>query len=156
MSDLIGKKLISLPLAATGGQTTTSKDLEGNIIIFYFYPKDDTPGCTKEGQDFTKLYEPIQKQGAIVFGVSKDSLASHEKFKAKYNYKWELISDEDAKLCDFFQVIKEKNMYGKKYKGIERSTFVIDSKGILIKEWRTVKVEGHAQEVLEFIQNLKS
>ena len=124
----LDSKVFSWEMDATGDQTVRLKDFRGHNLVLYFYPKDDTPGCTVEGQDFSKLYKKFQTAGVEVFGISMDSLASHERFKAKYKYKIDLISDSDGKLCRAFHVIKEKNLYGKKYKGIERSTFVLDGK----------------------------
>ena len=120
----------------------------------YFYPKDNTPGCTNESIEFQSLIKQFDEQNALIFGVSRDSLKSQEKFKAKYQFTFELISDEDEKICNIFDVIKEKNMYGKKYLGIERSTFLIDETGKLIAEWRKVKAKGHAQIVLDYITDL--
>ncbi len=154
MAKVIGKKVLSLVLPVTGGKKINLQDCKGQSVVLYFYPKDDTPGCTKEGQDFTSFYSKIQKLNTKVFGVSKDSINSHEKFKSKYKYKFDLISDEEEKLCKFFDVIKEKNMYGRKFLGIDRSTFIIDEKGFIIKEWRKVKVDGHAQEVLDYLKTL--
>jgi len=145
----IGKKVPAFSAAATSGTTVRSKDLDGDLVVLYFYPKDDTPGCTLEGQDFRANHARFKKLGVTVLGVSRDSVASHEKFKQKLKFPFELLSDPDEKLCALFDVIKEKNMYGKKVLGIERSTFLIDKDGVLRKEWRKVKVEGHVQEVLD-------
>ena len=123
-------------------------------VILFFYPKDNTPGCTQEGEDFRDLHKEFKKLKTEIYGVSRDSLKSHEGFKEKYKYPFELISDPDEKLCNLFDVIKEKNMYGKKYMGIERSTFLINKEGKLCAEWRKVKVKGHAQEVLEEVKKL--
>jgi peroxiredoxin Q/BCP len=139
---------------ATDG-TFRLSDHAGHPVVLYFYPKDNTPGCTTEGAAFRDLYPKFRKLGAVVAGVSRDSLTSHENFKAKMNFPFPLISDPDEKLCQQFGVIKMKNMYGKKVRGIERSTFVIDGKGNLAREWRGVKVPGHAEEVLEFVKTLK-
>ena len=122
--------------------------------MLYFYPKDNTPGCTTEGADFRDLHKQFAKLGAVVAGVSRDTLKSHENFKAKMEFPFELISDADEALCKQFDVIKMKNMYGKKVRGIERSTFLIDGAGKLVREWRGVKVPGHAQEVLDFVKTL--
>ena len=130
------------------------KNLKGQKTVLYFYPKDNTPGCTTEGLDFTKQYSKFKKLGVAIFGVSRDSSASHEKFKTKMGFPFDLISDEDEELCKKFDVIKMKNMYGKKVRGIERSTFVLDEKGKIIQEWRKVKVDGHVDEVLAFVQAL--
>ncbi len=142
-------------LAATGDQEFTPQTLKGHTTVLYFYPKDSTPGCTTEGQDFTKQYPKFKKLGVTVYGVSRDSLASHEKFKEKMGFPFELVSDQEEELCKEFDVIKMKNMYGKKVRGIERSTFVLDAKGKIIREWRKVKVAGHVDEVLEFVKTLK-
>jgi peroxiredoxin Q/BCP len=139
---------------ATDG-TFRLSDHAGHPVVLYFYPKDNTPGCTTEGAAFRDLYSKFRKLGAVVAGVSRDSLKSHENFKAKMSFPFPLISDPDEKLCQQFGVIKMKNMYGKKVRGIERSTFVIDGKGNLAREWRGVKVPGHAEEVLEFVKTLK-
>jgi len=139
---------------ATGEQKIRLKDLRGENVVIYFYPKDSTPGCTTEGQDFRDLHARFRRQKTRVFGVSRDSLASHEKFKAKQSFPFELLSDPDEKLCGKFDVIKEKNLYGRKFMGIERSTFLIDADGKLRREWRKVKVKGHAQEVLDAVKEL--
>ena len=145
----IGKKVPVFTSILDDGSKIKSSDLAGKNVVIYFYPKDSTPGCTKEGEDFRDLYKKFIKSNALIYGVSRDSIASHEKFKSKYNFPFHLISDEDESLCKLFDVIKEKNMYGRKYMGIERSTFLINEKGILVEEWRKVKVKGHAQEVLD-------
>ncbi|MDV6341414.1 peroxiredoxin [Nitrosomonas sp. Is35] len=126
----------------------------GKHLIIYFYPKDDTPGCTLEGQDFRDHLPEFTKENCIVVGVSRDNLKSHQCFKEKMQFPFELLSDEDEKICNLFGVMKMKNMYGKQVRGIERSTFVIDVQGILRKEWRGVKVPGHVQEVLNFVTTL--
>jgi peroxiredoxin Q/BCP len=136
-------------IEATGGQTIRLKDLRGKKVVIYFYPKDNTPGCTTEGQDFRDLHAKFKRANTVILGVSRDSMASHEKFKAKFDFPFELLSDPDEKLCRQFDVIKEKNMYGRKVLGIERSSFLIDEDGKLRGEWRKVKVKGHAEEVLE-------
>jgi len=138
---------------------TSEKDIKlsackGFNVVLYFYPRDNTPGCTTQGQDFRDLYDQFKAKKTCVFGVSKDTLASHEKFKAKYDFPFELISDSEGKLCELFDVIKNKNMYGRQITGIERSTFLIDAKGVLRHEWRKVKVSGHAQAVLDSIDSL--
>ena len=138
---------------ATGDQTIQLKSLRGKKVVIYFYPKDSTPGCTTEGQDFRDLHAKFKRQNAVILGVSRDSLASHEKFKAKQKFPFELVSDPDEVLCRKFDVIKEKTLYGRKFMGIERSTFLIDASGKLKKEWRKVKVKGHAAEVLEAVKN---
>ncbi len=134
---------------ATGEQTIDLKSLRGKQVVLYFYPKDNTPGCTNESVDFAGLNAKFKRANTVIFGISRDSIASHEKFKAKYEMPFELLSDGDEALCGQFDVIKEKNMYGKKVMGIERSTFLIDADGKLRQEWRKVKVKGHADEVLE-------
>lgn len=153
----VPSKPISAPaisLAATGDKNVDLSKLKGKYVVLYFYPKDSTPGCTTEGQDFTRLHSQFKSLGAEVFGVSRDSMKSHENFKAKQAYSIDLISDPDEKLCKAFDVIKLKNLYGRKFMGIERSTFVLDKKGKVIQEWRKVKVPGHAEEVLEFLKSV--
>lgn len=144
----LGKKIASFSVATTKSSKLTSKELLGTPYVLYFYPRDDTPGCTIEGKDFRDHHAEFGRRGVRVLGVSRDSLASHTKFQAKYELPFELVSDADEKLCQQFDVIKDKNMYGKKVRGIERSTFLIDSDGVLRKEWRKVKVDGHVAEVL--------
>ena len=138
---------------STGGDVRL-KDLRGKNVVLYFYPKDATPGCTREGQDFRDLHARFKRQQTVIFGVSRDSLASHEKFKAKQKFPFELISDPDEKLCRKFDVIQEKSLYGRKFMGVERSTFLLDKDGKLRREWRKVKVKGHADEVLEAAREL--
>jgi peroxiredoxin Q/BCP len=149
-----GKVVPALKLPATGEQTIDLKSLRGKKVVIYFYPKDSTPGCTTEGQDFAANHARFKRANAVVLGISRDSVASHEKFKAKYKFPFELLSDSDEKACGIFDVIKEKNMYGKKVMGIERSTFLIDEKGKLRQEWRKVKVKGHVDEVLQAVKEL--
>ncbi|MFP5400988.1 MAG: peroxiredoxin [Gammaproteobacteria bacterium] len=144
----LGKKVPDFRLPATGGGEIRLADLKGSNVVLYFYPKDSTPGCTLEGQDFRDRHARFKRQNTVILGVSRDSLAAHEKFKEKQNFPFELLSDADEKVCRLFDVIKEKNMYGKKVMGIERSTFLIDAAGVLRAEWRKVKVPGHADEVL--------
>jgi peroxiredoxin Q/BCP len=144
----------ALKLPATGDQMIDLKSLRGQNVVIYFYPKDSTPGCTTEGQDFTAQHGKFKRLNTVILGVSKDSVASHEKFKAKYNFPFELLSDEEEQACKLFDVIKEKNMYGRKFMGIERSTFLIDEKGKLRREWRKVKVKGHVDEVLAALREL--
>jgi peroxiredoxin Q/BCP len=144
---MVGKKVTDFTAAATGGPFKLSAH-KGHPVVLYFYPKDNTPGCTTEGADFRDLHKQFTKLGAVIAGVSRDSMKSHEGFKAKMEFPFELISDDDEKLCAQFDVIKMKNMYGKKVRGIERSTFLIGADGKLVREWRKVKVEGHAAEVL--------
>jgi peroxiredoxin Q/BCP len=150
----IGMELPDFHAQGTSGHEFSLKEHRGKKVVLYFYPKDATPGCTMEGHDFTKLLPEFKKAGAEVYGVSRDSLQSHEKFKEKECFDFELLSDPDENLCKMFDVIKEKNMYGRKVMGIERSTFVIDSNGKLAAEWRGVKVPGHAQEVLSKVQSV--
>ena len=138
---------------ATGNKTIQLKSLRGKKVVIYFYPKDATPGCTTEGQNFRDLHAKFRRQNAVIFGVSRDSIASHEKFKEKQQFPFELISDPDEKVCKQFDVIREKTLYGRKFMGVERSTFLIDENGKLRKEWRKVKVKGHADEVLEAVKN---
>mgnify|MGYP001372194925 FL=1 len=143
------------------GECTSNKiidlnDLKGQNVVLYFYPKDSTPGCTTEGQDFRDLKAQFTKANTIVFGLSRESIKSHENFKKKEKFNFDLISDPEEKICNKYDVIKEKSMYGKKYMGIERSTFLIDTNGKLRQEWRKVKVTGHAKEVLEAAKNLSS
>lgn len=141
---------------ATGGQKIRLKDLRGKHLVLYFYPKDSTPGCTQEGLDFKALHAKFKRQGAMILGVSRDSLASHEKFKSKQGFPFELLSDPDEKLCKKFDVIREKKLYGRTFMGIERSTFLIDKDGKLRDEWRKVKVKGHADEVLDRVKMLNT
>ncbi len=145
-------KIADFELPATGPQRFSSAAFKGHPYLVYFYPKDDTPGCTDEGKQFTALHEEFKKAGYMIFGISRDSVASHEKFKAKYGYTFDLLSDADETVCKLFDVIKEKNMYGKKVMGIERSTFVMGRDNEIVKEWRGVKVPEHAREVLDFIK----
>ena len=139
---------------ATSNQKVQIPDDNGRNIVLYFYPKDSTPGCTIEGNDFTSLKNSFEKQNSVIYGVSRDSLASHEKFKKKFNFSFDLISDEDESLCNQFDVIKLKKLYGKEYLGIIRSTFVISPAGEILRKWDKVRVTGHAQEVLEFVGTL--
>ena len=139
---------------ATGDKQIRLKDLRGQTVVIYFYPKDSTPGCTQEGLDFKELHTKFRRQKAVILGVSRDSLASHEKFKAKQGFPFDLISDPDEALCRKFDVIHEKSLYGRKFMGVVRSTFVIDKAGKLRAEWRKVKVKGHAAEVLESVKML--
>ena len=141
-------------LPATGGKSFRLGDAKGRTVVLYFYPKDNTPGCTTEGQQFRDLYAEFQDANCDVYGISRDSLKSHENFKTKMAFPFDLLSDAEETACKAFDVIKMKNMYGKKVRGIERSTFVIDDAGVLRREWRGVKVPGHAQEVLDFVKTL--
>ncbi len=148
------KMVPKFSLPVTGGKNVSLADLKGHKIVLYFYPKDMTPGCTIEGHEFSKLKSKFEKLNTVIYGVSRDSLELHEKFVEKECYTIDLIADEDEKLCKHFDVIKDKNMYGKIVKGIERSTFVINEDGEVVHEWRKVKAEGHAQEVYAFVKDL--
>ena len=150
----LGKKVPEFSATATSDQTIRLKDLKGRKIVLYFYPRDSTPGCTTEGQDFRDHFAEFQKADTEIFGISQDSLKSHENFRSKQNFPFQLISDEDGSLCRLFDVIKMKSMYGKQFEGIERSTFLIDASGKLQREWRKVKVPGHVAEVLQAAQEL--
>ena len=151
---MLGKPVQDFSLPSTSGGTFQLSELSGRKLVLYFYPKDNTPGCTAEGSEFGGLHSQFRRAGARVFGVSRDSLASHERFKQKMRFPFELLADPDEAVCEQFGVMKLKNMYGKKVRGIERSTFVVDAKGVLAREWRGVKVPGHAQEVLNFVKAL--
>jgi len=151
---MLGKPVPDFSLASTGGTPFKRSGARGKTLVLYFYPKDNTPGCTQQGSDFRDHYAAFLKAGCRVYGISRDSLKSHEAFKAKMKFPFELLSDEDEKVCKLFGVIKMKNMYGRKVRGIERSTFVLDGKGVLAREWRGVKVPGHIQEVLNFVKAL--
>ena len=144
----VGRKVPDFMLPATGGESWKLSAAAGRKLVLYFYPKDNTSGCTREGIDFAGLHAEFRKARITVLGVSPDSVASHEKFKAKFQFPFELLSDVDKKACQLFGVWTEKSMYGKKYMGVERSTFLIDEQGVLRQEWRKVKVDGHAAEVL--------
>jgi peroxiredoxin Q/BCP len=146
--------LADFSLPATGNQTFTLAGARGRKLVIYFYPKDNTPGCTTEAIQFRDLYPEFRKTGCVIVGISRDSIKSHENFKAKFTLPFELLSDPDEAVCNQFGVIKLKNMYGKQVRGIERSTFVFDKAGNLRKEWRGLKADGHAQEVLEFVKTL--
>lgn len=141
-------------LPATGGKELSIQTFRGSPLVVYFYPRDNTPGCTREGQDFRDLYPEFEALGCAIVGVSRDSLKTHENFKTKQEFPFELIADADEKLCRQLDVIKEKNMYGKKVMGIERSTFLLDAGGKITREWRKVKVPGHAEEVLQAVREL--
>ena len=141
-------------LPATSNQTFALSSVHGNTLVIFFYPKDNTPGCTTEVQQFRDLYPDFKKSGCEVVGISRDSIKSHENFKAKFSLPFALLSDADETVCNIFGVMKQKMMYGKQVRGIERSTFVIDSKGIICKEWRGLKADGHAQEVLSFVKSI--
>ncbi len=147
----VGNKIKNFKAEMTGEKNFNLSDYSGQHIVIYFYPRDNTPGCTSEGEDFRDNFKIFTKKKTKIFGVSKDSLKSHDGFKDKFNFPFELISDPDEKICKLFDVIKEKSMYGKKYMGIERSTFLIGPDGKLLKEWRKVKVKGHVTEVISSI-----
>lgn len=151
---MIDKKVANFVLPATGGQTISLASLKGSKVIVYFYPKDSTPGCTTEAQQFRDLYARFVKAGVVILGVSRDTIKSHENFKAKMGLPFDLLSDAEEALCSQFGVIKMKNMYGKQVRGIERSTFLIDEKGVLRQEWRGVKADGHAEAVLAAVTAL--
>ena len=151
---MLGKPVKDFSLPSTGGATFRLSEHKGKKLVLYFYPKDNTPGCTTEGVQFGELHKQFAKAGCEIFGVSRDSLKSHENFKAKFAFPFELLSDAEEAACAQFGVIKMKNMYGKKVRGIERSTFVLDGKGVLLREWRGLKVPGHAEEVLSFVKTL--
>lgn len=152
---MLNQSVTDFELPATSGKTIKLSDYLGKNLIIYFYPKDSTPGCTTQGMQFRDAYDEFQALNTEIFGISRDSIKSHESFKAKFTFPFELLSDADEVACGIFDVIKMKNMYGKQVRGIERSTFVINKDGALIREWRKVKVDGHVQEVLEFIKTLQ-
>ena len=151
---IIDQAVTDFTAVATSETSVTLSELKGSNIVIYFYPKDSTPGCTTEGQDFRDLFKQFQDANTIIFGVSRDGMRAHENFKAKQSFPFELISDPEETLCKLFDVIKLKKLYGKEHMGIERSTFLIDKDGLLKKEWRKVKVKGHVAEVLEAVQSL--
>jgi peroxiredoxin Q/BCP len=146
----------ALSLPATSGLQFKVSDYVGKYIVLYFYPKDATPGCTTQGVQFRDLYDEFVAANAVIFGISRDTLKSHENFKTKYTFPFELVSDSEEVACQEFNVIKMKNMYGKQVRGIERSTFLINPQGTIVREWRGVKVDGHAAEVLASIQSFHS
>ncbi len=150
----IGDKIPDLTLPANGGRDISLRSFKGKALVVYFYPKDNTPGCTQEGQDFRDLHAQFQKAGAEIVGVSRDSVRSHDNFVAKFEFPFALLSDADEAACSAFDVIREKSLYGKKYLGVDRSTFLFDAKGVLRQVWRGVKVKGHAQAVLEAVASL--
>ncbi len=150
----VGKKVPDFSLPATGGGDFKLSDLRGRRLVLYFYPRDNTPGCTREGQDFRDVIASFKRRKTAVFGVSRDTLSAHDKFKAKQKFPFELLADPEEEVCKLFDVMKTKNMYGKKVRGIERSTFLIDEKGVLRREWRKVKVAGHVEEVLDAVKSL--
>ena len=151
---MLDTKIPAFTLPATSGQTFDLAAQAGKVVVLYFYPKDSTPGCTTEGQNFRDLHTEFAAAGAVILGISRDSLKSHENFKAKQEFPFELGADADEAVCNLFGVMKMKNMYGKQVRGVERSTFVVDREGRIAREWRGVKVPGHAQEVLDFVKSL--
>ncbi len=151
----VSKLIPEFTAEATSNRSINSSELRGRNVVLYFYPRDNTPGCTTESQDFRDHLEDFRALNTEVIGVSRDSLASHEKFRDKHNFGFDLIADPDEHLCKLFDVIREKNMYGRKVMGVERSTFLIDAEGVLRREWRKVKVPGHVDEVLEAARELK-
>jgi len=151
----VGEQVTDFTIAATGDKTISLADLKGKNVIIYFYPKDSTPGCTTEGQNFRDTFEQFTKLNTLIFGVSRDSIKSHENFKKKQEFPFDLLSDADEALCNLFDVIKLKKLYGREYMGIERSTFLLDTEGKLINEWRKIKLKGHVDEVLKTVKLLK-
>ena len=150
----VGDKIPDITLPANGGRTVGFKDFKGKKLVVYFYPKDNTPGCTQEGQDYRDLYKQYVKAGADIVGISKDSVKSHDNFVAKFEFPFTLLADTEGVACDAFGAIVEKSMYGRKYMGIDRCTWLFDEKGKLRQVWRGVKVKGHAAEVLEAVKAL--
>lgn len=148
----LGKAVPAFSLPATGDQTLALSDFKGKNIALYFYPRDNTPGCTQEGIDFQAKLADFEKANTVVLGISRDTVRKHENFRAKYDYTFDLLADVDETVCLLFNVMRDKKMYGKDVRGIERSTFLIDADGVLVKEWRKVKIEGHVDEVLEAAQ----
>jgi len=151
---LEGKKCPNFQGECTSGLTLSNKDFVGKNLVIYFYPKDSTPGCTTEGNEFSDNYKIFKKLGTEILGVSRDSIKSHENFKSKQSFPFELLSDADEKMCNDFDVMKMKSMYGREYMGVDRSTFLINKKGNIIREWRSVKVKGHVDEVLTAVKEL--
>jgi len=154
-STLVGLKVPDFEIASTGNRTFKLSAELGSPLVLYFYPKDNTPGCTTEGQEFRDLHGEFARRNCAVYGVSRDSIKTHEGFKSRMSFPFELLSDPDEKVCNLFGVMKMKNMYGKKVWGVVRSTFVIDPEGVVRREWRGLRVPGHAREVLEFVKSLK-
>ena len=151
---LIGKKCPKFKAKCTTNKTLSNDDFVGKNLVIYFYPKDSTPGCTTEGQEFKDKYKIFKKHNTDIIGVSRDSIKSHENFKLKQSFPFELLSDPDEKVCKAFNVMKLKSMYGREYIGVDRSTFIINEKGKVVREWRSVKVKGHVDEVLEAVKEL--
>ena len=155
MAIVVNKPLPEFESMATGNVRVSNTSHNGQVMVLYFYPKDNTPGCTTEAMQFRDKYKDFVKAGAVVFGVSRDNMASHDSFKAKLELPFELIADTEEKMCHMFGVVKNKIMYGKKVKGIERSTFLINADGVVVQEWRGLKVPGHVEEVLKAVKVLK-
>ena len=155
MTPVLNKPLPDFEANATGGVKVTPNSNIGKAVVLYFYPKDATPGCTTEAMQFRDRHKDFVKAGAVIFGVSRDNMVSHDKFKQNLELPFELIADTEEKLCHMFGVVKNKIMYGKKVKGIERSTFLIDHEGVMCAEWRGIKVAGHVEEVLKAVKALK-
>ena len=155
MAIVVNKPLPEFEAVATGDIKVSNTSHQGNAVVLYFYPKDNTPGCTTEAMQFRDKHKEFVKAGAIVFGVSRDNMKSHDDFKTKLELPFELIADTEEKMCHMFGVVKNKIMYGKKVKGIERSTFLVDPNGVLVQEWRGLKVLGHVEEVLKSVKALK-
>ena len=153
-TSMLNVPVLDFQLPATSGKTFQLSECRGKTLIIYFYPKDSTPGCTTQGMQFRDAYAEFQSLNTDIVGVSRDSLKSHENFKAKFSFPFELLADTEELACGIFGVMKMKNMYGKQVRGVERSTFVIDKNGVLVKEWRGVKVDGHVTEVLEAVKSL--
>lgn len=151
---MLNQPIPDFELPSTGDKTFSLSAVKGNNVVLYFYPKDDTPGCTTEGQQFRDNYQEFLNHDCMIVGISRDTVTSHEKFKEKMAFPFDLLSDTDETVCNLFGVIKMKNMYGKQVRGIDRSTFVLDTDGVLRREWRNVKVPGHVEEVLEFVKTL--
>ncbi|HSH54008.1 MAG TPA: peroxiredoxin [Methylophilaceae bacterium] len=151
---MLNQVIPAFELPSTGGKVFKLSEFLGKNLIIYFYPKDNTPGCTNQGKDFRDNYAAFQQAGCEIVGISRDSLKSHENFKTKFSFPFELLADIEELACGIFGVMKMKKMYGKEVRGVERSTFVIDKKGVLIQEWRGVKVDGHVPAVLNFVQSL--
>ena len=154
-TNMLNNSVTDFELPATSGKTFKLSDYIGKKLVIYFYPKDSTPGCTTQGMQFRDFYSEFQAANTEIVGISRDSLKSHENFKAKFSFPFELLADTEELACGIFGVMKMKNMYGKQVRGVERSTFVIDKNSILLHEWRGVKVDGHAQQVLDFIKSLQ-
>jgi|TARA_B110000438_G_scaffold279324_1_gene303662 peroxiredoxin Q/BCP len=151
---ILGKKCPKFTAESTGSKNISSEDFLGKNLVIYFYPKDSTPGCTTEGQEFRDAYKQFKSSNTEILGVSRDSIKSHENFKAKQEFPFDLLSDPDEKVCKAFDVMKLKSMYGREYIGVDRSTFIINTEGKVINEWRAVKVKGHVEEVLEVIKSI--